>query len=454
MLVQPSTLRAMSASILMAFAHVTPCWSEPTLVNEAARTTPGAVGDWSSGNSRAESKLNFPKDEAAYSAAPPSLTHGATEEGSRVLNADRLTIKFQGYPDLSGDYRVNPDGTVSIPVVGRVPVGDSDTSALEQVLAERVAQVTGRQGFVTVEIAQYKPVFVTGFVTTPGSVPWRPGMMVLQAVAMSGGTFRAFGDKGGFQTGDAESTRVQRATDDLKRTLAGLARLRSEQAGSDSIIVPDRLKELASEDEVKSLIEAQRSSFSSRKAAIESQTAMLKRGIATTELELKGLREQALRLKEQLRLRTELKEKIDDMFKRGIVRADRQLEELARIADLEEKSTNVSVAITRGEGSLVQMNRELTTLEQDRRAAVDTEILKLERDAAQLEIELASARTAFSRITGASVAPTPASTSNGLPPKSTIEYNIVRGGLLGSQPEPATQLTVVRPGDIVVVTAK
>src|SRR5947209_1923725 len=34
--------------------------------------------------------------------------------------AERLTLRFKGYPELTGDYRVSPDHTISIPVVGRV----------------------------------------------------------------------------------------------------------------------------------------------------------------------------------------------------------------------------------------------------------------------------------------------------------------------------------------------
>ncbi len=91
------------------------------------------------------------------------------QDGADVANAERLSIKFHDYADLTGDYRIDADGTISIPVIGRVAVNGMSPLQLETVLAERVTSVTGREAYVTVEIAGYRPVFVSGYVSHPGA---------------------------------------------------------------------------------------------------------------------------------------------------------------------------------------------------------------------------------------------------------------------------------------------
>jgi Polysaccharide biosynthesis/export protein len=385
--------------------------------------------------------------EPVISPAPPA----SLNDGSNIINAERLMIKFQGYPDLSGEYRVNPDLTITIPVIGRVSIANSDSTQLERVLAERAAQAAGREAFVTVEIAQYHPIFITGYVNTSGAIPWRPGMTVLHAVSMAGGLYRAGGDKAAMLNGDVEATRLQRATTDLTRVLATLARLKAEDTGAETITIPPRLLELAGPTEAQQLIYAQQSSFVSRRRALETQRTMLIRGIDTSEQELSGLHEQAERLKEQLKVRHDLKVKLDELLKRGIVRQDRVMEEMARIADLEEKSTNVAVAMARVESSLIQMRREIQGLQQEHEALLDSEMLKFERESAQLEIEIKSARSAYNKVTGGA----PESDSfAGINKKLSIQYRITRNGEDESASEQVDEHTALRPGDILVVGTK
>lgn len=402
----------------------------------------------------ASSPPSAPDADSALAAPPPVAPFVESEaspaNGAELINAERLTIKVQGYPDLSGEYRVNADATISIPVIGRVSVASSDASKLERTLAERVTNVAGREAFVTVEIAQYRPIFVSGYVRTPGTTPWRPDMTVLHAVTMAGGTFRAGGDSAAMLAGDVEATRLQRASADLKRVLATLARLKAEQAGAVKLESPPRLLELAEPQEAQQLIETQNSTFMARKTAIETQVGTLGRAIEASVQELDGLREQSLRLKEQLQLRRGLQKKLDGLVAKGIVRAERGMEELIRIADLEEKSTNVVVAIARVQNSLILMRREADGIRQGHQASIDTEIQKLERDAAQLEIDIAAARTAYRKITGGSPNADAASEAN---KKIVIEYQIVRREEGQTRSERADQLTILKPGDMVVVNA-
>src|SRR5215204_700934 len=62
----------------------------------------------------------------------PAQANGQVLLADDLANAERLSIRFRGYPDLTGDYRVHPDETVSIPVVGRISVSRLSPAALEK----------------------------------------------------------------------------------------------------------------------------------------------------------------------------------------------------------------------------------------------------------------------------------------------------------------------------------
>src|SRR5262249_32295183 len=143
-----------------------------------------------------------------------------------IAGAERLSLKFQGYAELSGEYRIGAEGEISIPVLGRVSLRGMTASELEAALAERMARITGRQAYITVEVAEYRAVFVTGYVTHPGSFSWRPGLTVLHAQALAGGIYRAVVSENGIVlSDDTELERLQKAISQQKRNLAVQARL-------------------------------------------------------------------------------------------------------------------------------------------------------------------------------------------------------------------------------------
>jgi hypothetical protein len=108
-----------------------------------------------------------------------------------VTNSEKLFVRFHAYPELSGEYRLNIDNTISIPVIGRLNVEGINAACLEVMLARRTSEIARRDVFVTVETVSYRPIYITGAVARPGPVQWSPGMTVLQAMTIAGGRFRS-----------------------------------------------------------------------------------------------------------------------------------------------------------------------------------------------------------------------------------------------------------------------
>jgi protein involved in polysaccharide export with SLBB domain len=106
---------------------------------------------------------------------------------------EKIKITVYGEEALTGEYDINPNGYVSMPLIGAIKA----TGRSQSEFARDVATKFSRGGFlqdphVTVAVMQFKPFYVLGEATTPGEYPFRSGLNVHTAVAMAGGfTYRA-----------------------------------------------------------------------------------------------------------------------------------------------------------------------------------------------------------------------------------------------------------------------
>lgn len=379
----------------------------------------------------------------AQMAAAPSASE---QDAVDVANAEKLALRFPGNPEMSGDYRIGADGTISIPLLGRLPVGGMSSAQLEDALSKRLEQMTGRPNSVTVEVAAYKPIFVTGLVTRSGAVPWYPGMTVLQAVALSGGLFRATApNAAGPAAGDAEMARYRRAVEGRKQALAALARLQAERDNATEIQVPQALVALAGQREAQDLVAAQKNLMLSRQKSLSNQLATLDRGMELAAQELDGLRTQSKRVAEQLQMRKDARQKLDELQQRGIVIAQRAFEEDMKVSELEEKTANVAVATARVQATIAAMKRDSVALTEERKTSIEAEIDRLQKEASQLADEAAAARQAYTTLSGASL-----EAERG--DRTETVYSLVRRGETEETTTRVGQSTPLKPGDVLVVS--
>jgi polysaccharide export outer membrane protein len=106
---------------------------------------------------------------------------------------DQIRVITYGEERLSGTFRIGDGGTVEFPLLGPVAARGLTAEELESKLALDLRQ---RQLLehpsVSVQVEQYRPVFILGEVSRPGRYPYEPGMNVLTVVAAAGGyTYRA-----------------------------------------------------------------------------------------------------------------------------------------------------------------------------------------------------------------------------------------------------------------------
>jgi polysaccharide export outer membrane protein len=121
--------------------------------------------------------------------APPEAPTAATY----VLGPnDRIRLKVYGEPDIAGEYEIDSNGQVSIPLAGHIRAAGLTTKQLERSITAALAKGIVRDPRVNVEIALYRPYYILGEVKKGGEYPYRLGLTVMDAVASAGGfTYRA-----------------------------------------------------------------------------------------------------------------------------------------------------------------------------------------------------------------------------------------------------------------------
>jgi polysaccharide export outer membrane protein len=159
------------------------------LVCALALFTAAALGACSDGSRASDPAVGL-YAEAAFepSAAAPS----PSVETYRLGPGDALQITVYGEDDLTGSYKVGPDGVIAFPLIGNVHAAGQDLQDLENELVRRLADGYLRAPNVSVDLAHLRPFFIMGEVRTPGSYPYMGEMTALNAVAVAGGfTYRA-----------------------------------------------------------------------------------------------------------------------------------------------------------------------------------------------------------------------------------------------------------------------
>ncbi|HVW93058.1 MAG TPA: polysaccharide biosynthesis/export family protein [Devosia sp.] len=372
---------------------------------------------------------------------------------------DRLNVKIvewqpsnaslKDWSTVNGDYTVTAAGNVELPFLGPIKaagrsaaqLADDISAALEQKLA-----LTDQLG-TSIQVVQFRPIYLSGDVQTPGSYPYAPGLTLLKAVSLGGG-LRHVQDAGGNPNGDFITAKGQYdvLVAQRNRQLAMRARLQAQLAGQKTIPTPDTLKgqpdaqqlmadelaimqtqqsqediQLQGFDDLKTVLNKQIASLADKDKALQSEMNLLQKELGN----IHGLASQGLAINSQVLL----------------------LEQ--QVADLQSRMLDTDVATLSANKDIATANQQADTLKATQQATIQQALQVNADQLAQLNAQLETQRQAMlDAVVRSAAAPAP-----GTAGMQTVgaTYSIVRNVDGKAQEIQADENTVVLPGDVIKV---
>lgn len=269
------------------------------------------------------------------------------------------TPQYTGWEALQGDYQVDDTGSLSIPIAGHIRAAGKTTEKVADEIANALAGNANLPGkpFVALEIAEHAPIFVTGYVQTPGRYPFETNMTVMKAVSLAGGFMRP-------REGNAayfERDRIQAAGDyqaaNLKwrDLLMQQARLRAEAAGQQDFAIPP---ELAGTPDVEKLKTEEANLMRLRRVEAESQIAAADDLSRLYSQEIKSLEAKVVTQTRQISLAQEELDAVSSLTRKGLSNNARQFSSDRNLADAQSAMLDIEVALTKARQELRDSERE------------------------------------------------------------------------------------------------
>ncbi|MDE2183349.1 MAG: polysaccharide export protein [Alphaproteobacteria bacterium] len=149
---------------------------------QAAPTTPVAVAPSETPAPRYAS-MQPPDESVMVRGLRPS-----EDTGYRLGTGDKVKVTVFNETDLSGEFEIDSQGYVRLPLIGAVAAAGLTAYGLET----RIAATFQDGGYlvhprVAVEVTTYRPFYIIGEVNKPGEYPYVNAMSVPNAIALAGG---------------------------------------------------------------------------------------------------------------------------------------------------------------------------------------------------------------------------------------------------------------------------
>jgi polysaccharide export outer membrane protein len=105
----------------------------------------------------------------------------------RLGTGDKVRVIVYGEDDLSGEFQVDENGNISVPMIGETRASGLTGSQLEQQIQAKFADGYLNDPRVSVQVTQYRPFYIIGQVNKPGEYPYVNDMTAPNAIALAGG---------------------------------------------------------------------------------------------------------------------------------------------------------------------------------------------------------------------------------------------------------------------------
>lgn len=136
----------------------------------------------------ASAAVQTPRPPAPAAPPGPAAPSAPAQPSYQIGPQDELKITVFDADELSGSYRVDADGYITFPLLGRIAVGASTLGETQEKLRSMLAAGYIRNPQLRVDIGEYKSqsIFVSGEVRSPAEIRMTGTMTLLKALAQAG----------------------------------------------------------------------------------------------------------------------------------------------------------------------------------------------------------------------------------------------------------------------------
>jgi len=268
---------------------------------------------------------------------------------------------FEWVP-LTGEFVISAAGNLSLPIIGTVPAAGKTLEQVSESIGERLQNQVGLQKRpnASVEIASYRPFFVTGLVATPGKYNFSPGLTVVQAVSMAGGIGPVDSNLITLQR-DALSGRGEIRALEAERLelVARQARIDAILNNDPEIKFPTELTSRKAEPGVARMLTEEEALFETRLRSMETEIGSLNQAKVLAANQISALKEKAVSLAKQIDLANKDLGSVNKLVQQGLTVSARQLGANQNLADLESRNLDVSLAILKTQQDLAKVDQDI-----------------------------------------------------------------------------------------------
>jgi protein involved in polysaccharide export with SLBB domain len=360
------------------------------------------------------------------------------------LNGDVRT--FYQRLDLTGEHTVDADGSIAIPLIGRFVLTGMTADEAQSKIMEAYQQATGRTGEVHIAVLERLPVFVTGIVKSPGAYPFRPGMILIQAIALAGGVNADAQDTARFTEAQHERERHAQAVDRLERLMARRLRLIKEGSLLDTpptSVASDQQSEAAPVDELSDAVDSETRLLDAEMSARSDELGQQDVRIVTLKNTLDGLKSMSQLIDRQIEVRAERVRVLQAMQGRGLGSIENLWNAQKDVADFELQRERLNVEIHAAEQNIADAEAVRSKSTVDRKVAVQTQLVAVEDEIKQQENVVSTSEEITSALETDSM-----DVARGA---SKFQLIVLRRTGSATSPLPADETTSLMPGDVVKV---
>jgi len=319
---------------------------------------------------------------------------------------DALEISVAGIPELKQRVVVQPDGSISFPLLGAMTVAGLPPSEararIQAKLATKVFRQRGADGRetiaviepdqVTAMVAEFRPIVVNGDVAKPGQQPYRASMTVREAVALSGGyeIMRFRMNRNPFLESADLRSEYEAQWMALAKEQVRSWRIRTE-LGRDRNFDQEALMDMpVMRSTIAEVVRLEREQLDVHRADYAREKAYLQGVLKQAENHIGVLSEQLKKEDEGLQADTQDLKRVSDLFGKGAVPIPRVTEArrallLSSTRKLQTTSQLINIQKLRSD-----LSRQLEKLDDDRKASLLRELLESSTRIAEIRTKLQS----------------------------------------------------------------